>query len=109
MRKFRLALLPIVLCLSMGFGSPYLPGVVSFAVEESVNGVRLERPRANAVRPASPPMFAARALDFPATDKVPRRNVIAVHPARRGVVPPRDPRGVASEPASSPDDHQLAS
>lgn len=105
MTALRLALLPIVLYLSVDFANPHVPGAVSFEVNDCVDGIRLERPRASAERPVMTPIMTSRALDAPVGDTIPRRPIIAADPARRGVVPPRDPRHVASDSASAADDH----
>ena len=105
MTALRLALLPIVLYLSVDFANPHVPGAVSFEVNDCVDGIRLERPRASAERPVMTPIITSRAGDAPAGDKTPRRPIIAADPARRGVVPPRHPRRVSSDSASAADDH----
>ena len=77
MTALRLALLPIVLYLSVDFANPHVPGAVSFEVNDCVDGIRLERPRASAERPVMTPIMTSRAGDAPAGDKTPRRPIIA--------------------------------
>lgn len=105
MTALRLTLLPVVLYLSVDFANPHLAGAMSFEVSDCVDGIRLERPRANAGRPVMTPILTSHALDLPADDRAPKRPIVAADPSRRGMVPHRDPRHISSDSPSPADDH----
>jgi hypothetical protein len=100
----RLALLPVMLYVLADFASPYVPGILSFELDECVDGVRSERLHASAERPVIVPALSARALERPRHESLTQRPA-ARTPTRRSPISVRGPRYPTSDPAASADDH----
>jgi hypothetical protein len=105
MMALRLVLLGIVVYLGADFASPHLAGAVTFEINDCVDGVRTERPRAGAAGFTITPFFTRHAFDRPAARHGARPRG---RPAGR-IVPDvrraRDGSQLAADRALSADDH----
>jgi len=97
---------PVALYLVLDFTDPHLPGAVTFDVDECVEGVRVERPRAGVVRAPGAQTFTPERLAPARSARLARACLVHPPAVRLGVVPARDPRRVTADPGPPPaDDH----
>ncbi len=98
----RLALL-IVLCVSVDFANPMLPGSVRFNADETIEGLRADRVRAGVpTTQAAPPRPQGDHREALARSRVPARPAPLTDGRRRRFRPPGQERGAPPEPSSPP-------
>jgi hypothetical protein len=100
-----LARLLLVLYVCLDFANPLMPGAVTFDADESVEGVRAERSRADGEAAAVVPVPAAEHLRPAPVVGVAARPRPGLDLARAHLVMQRPTRPRAADPAPPGDDH----
>lgn len=100
------ALRLLLICLSIDFSNPLLPGVVRMDPNESVAAVRAERARVDNPAPRLPAVTAPYQIALDPVSREPRRPALARPVARKRWAPPRSPHPARPD-SSDPADQSL--
>jgi hypothetical protein len=95
----------LLLYLSLDFTNPMMPGAVTFDPAESVEGVRIERVRSDAIPGLWAPSFVCPVVDRSDPPRPACRPSPAGQTARDWIVPVRRSLGVSADPVAADDTH----